>query len=462
MRKPLVLLLLLSLLAGAFLAGSWHGQRDRATAPASAPPGVSSQPAPAGDAATAEKAAAAPGAVQVSPEKQQLMGLKTAVVEKRGGTAILRVLGRVAVNETRVYRITAAIDGRIVAIAPRTTGDVVRKNEILASYYAPEFLSAQQAYLYALGSMDRFQASGKETAGQIASTQTSIQQYKDTLRNLGMGDPQIEEIGRTRRYTENIHIYSPLAGFILARNISEGERFEKGKELYRLADLSQVWILADTFEDEASHLRPGTAVKVSLPNQNKAYEAKVSATLPQFDAATRTLKIRLEAANPQYGLRPDMFVDVEIPVTYPPALTAPADAVLDSGLRKTVFVDRGEGFFEPREVRTGRRHGDRVEITQGLAEGERIVVSGNFLIDSESRMQLAASGVYGTLAKDPVCGKDVSVRKAEREGLKTAYGGRTWYFSSPECKQKFDRDTERFAGQRPAADRALTPGPPGK
>jgi Cu(I)/Ag(I) efflux system membrane fusion protein len=458
MKRLPLLILLIFVMSGSFLAGMWYVHQGQLQSSTDQPREVATSPAPAG---TADREFS-PGAVEISPERQQLIGLKTELVEKRGGSATLRALGRVAVDETRIYRITSAVDGWIVEIAPRTTGDLVRKNEILGSYYAPEYLSAQQAYLYALGAMDRFQASGKETPGQIGLSKANIQQYKDTLRNLGMGNLQIEEIARTRLYTEKIHIYSPLTGFILARNLSGGERFEKGKELYRLADLSRVWILADTYEDEASHLKPGTAVKVSLPNQNKTFEARVSTTLPQFDAATRTLKIRLEAANPQFTLRPDMFVDVEIPVTYPPALTAPADAVLDSGLKKTVFVDRGDGFFEPREVQTGRRHGDRVEITKGLAEGERIVVSGNFLVDSESRMQLSASGVYGTLAKDPVCGRDVSVRKAEREGLKTIQGGRTYYFSSMECKQKFDRDPARFAGQPPAAGGAVAPGPAGR
>jgi len=165
----------------------------------------------------------------------------------------------------------------------------------------------------------------------------------------------------------------------------------------------------------------------------------VSTVLPQFDATSRTLKVRLELDNPGYTLRPDMFVDVEFPVTLPSTLTVPADAVFDSGLKKTVFVDRGEGFFEPREVETGWRAGNRVEIVKGLKPGERIVISGNFLIDSESRLEMAAAGMYGTLSKDPVCGVDVSINKAEKAGRKSFYKGKTFYFSSDECKQKFDK-----------------------
>ena len=128
-----------------------------------------------------------------------------------------------------------------------------------------------------------------------------------------------------------------------------------------------------------------------------------------------------------------------MPVTFPPAIVVPPTRFLDSGLRKTVFVDRGNGFFEPRQVETGWRFGNRVEITRGLEPGERIVVSGNFLIDSESRMELAASGMYGTLEKDPVCGASVSVKKASREGRTSVHQGKTYYFSSAECKEKFNR-----------------------
>jgi Cu(I)/Ag(I) efflux system membrane fusion protein len=218
----------------------------------------------------------------------------------------------------------------------------------------------------------------------------------------------------------------------------------KGNEFYRIADLSRIWIFADIYENEGQHFRPGMKVKVSLPHQGKAFQARVSDVLPQFDGATRTLKLRLEAENPNYLMRPEMFVDVELPLSLPPAVIVSADAVLDSGLKKTVFVDRGNGLFEPREVETGWRMGNRIEIVKGLMPGERIVVSGNFLIDSESRMELAAAGLVGTLRKDPVCGVDVSVNKAEKAGRKSILQGKTYYFSSDECKQQFDKNPEPY------------------
>ena len=165
---------------------------------------------------------------------------------------------------------------------------------------------------------------------------------------------------------------------------------------------------------------------------------------PQFDPASRTLKVRLEADNPGYALRPDMFVDVEFPIQLPPAITVPVDAVLDSGLRKTVFVDRDNGFFEPRKVETGWRFGDRVEIVKGLMPGERIVTSGTFLLDSESRMKMAAAGMSKSTearsAKDPVCGMDVDESKAKAAGRISEYRGKAYYFCTDQCKQQFDRN----------------------
>ncbi len=382
--------------------------------------------------------------VKISPEKQQAIGVRVGFVEKKSFTHTLRILGRVAIDETRVYRINASVDGWVRETYPNSVGSLVKKNEILATFYSPEFLGAQQAYIFALGSLDRFQSTGKETPAQIDLTRANIKQYKDSLRNLGMGELQIDEIGHTRFYTENINITSPANGFVIARNVSPGERFEKGKELYKIGDMNRVWILADVFENEAEYYKPGLKVKFTIPHNKRAFLAIVSNVLPQFDPATRTLKVRLEADNPGYMLRPDMFVDVELPISLPPTIAVPADAVLDSGLKRTVFVDRGEGFFEPREVETGWRVGNRVEIVRGLEPGERIVISGTFLIDSESRLELAASGMYGTISKDPVCGVEVSINKAEKVGRKSIYQGKVYYFTSDECKQQFDKKPDRY------------------
>ncbi len=345
-------------LGAAFFIGYWYGTAGS--------PVASSLPSVAdgkqGTVASDDEPSSVPGAVRVSPEKQQLMGIQLATLQKIPEKHTLRVLGRVAADERRVYIINAAVDGWIQETFDNATGSQVKQDEPLVSYYSPEFLSAQQSYIYYLGSLDRFKESEGEVSGQVPLTKTSMQQYVDNLRNLGMGEAQIQEIALTRKITLNIQLRAPATGFVIARNVSPGQRFTKGSELYKIADLRRVWILADLFENEAKYFKPGKPVKVSLPQQQKTFTATVSSVLPQFDPATRTLKVRLEMDNPGYILRPDMFVDVELPVTFAPVVSVPARAILDAGLRKTVFVDRGKGIFEPRQVETGWRFGDRVEI----------------------------------------------------------------------------------------------------
>jgi len=174
---------------------------------------------------------------------------------------------------------------------------------------------------------------------------------------------------------------------VLNRSVSPGLRFERGFEFYRIADLNRVWILADVYRHQLPFIRRGASARITTAGEGRAMSATVSQSEPIFDEATPTLKVRLEAANPQRALKPGMFVDVEFPVDLPATLVVPADAIVDSGLRKTVFVDRGNGHFEPRLVETGWRSGEDVEVTKGLEPGESIVVSGTFFVDSESRMR---------------------------------------------------------------------------
>ena len=333
-------------------------------------------------------AAAIPsGAVRISPEQQRLIGVRVLPVEKTPATEKLRLFGRVAADETRVYRVDVGIDGFIREISTVTTGSLVDKDQWLATFSAPEARAPIQAYLVALDVLDRARKAGDGPA-QIELATASVQQTIDRLLTLGMSRLQIEDIGRTRQVPPNIRITAPAAGFALARNVSAGQKFGRGDELYRIADLHRVWILADVFGPDAEYVRPGMTAQVSLPGRTSSLRARVSSeVLPQFDSVSQSVKVRLEADNPGYVLRPDMFVDVELRIALPPAVAVPVDAVLDSGLKKTVFVEGEEGVFEPREVETGWRFGGRVEIVKGLTAGDRLAVSGAFLLDSESRMR---------------------------------------------------------------------------
>lgn len=490
MKRFLFGVVILLLLICTFIAGSWFDRRESgkeasqggrrilfyadpmnpahtSDKPGIAPCGMKMEPVYADEEAPWQmpggaSSAMPPGTVRVSPEKQQVIGVKTAVVEKAAVHRVMRTVGRVAADEKRIYRLNAAVDGWIRETYGDSTGSLVNKDERLASYYAPEFLGAEQAYIYALSSLDRFQASDKETPAQIEQTRINVQQYVDSLSNLGMSELQIREMARTKQYTENIYITAPATGFIIARNVSVGQRFEKGTEWYRIADLSRVWVLADFFRSETEYVKPGMKVRVTVPHQKKELHAMVSDVLPQFDAASRTLKVRLEMENHGYLLKPDMFVDVEFPVQLPAAITVPVDAVIDSGLRNTVFVDRGNGFFEPRPVETGWRLGGQIEVTGGLMEGERIVVSGTFLIDSESRMKAAAAGMQAATqatqttqrARDPVCGMEVDIASALAAGRMSEYRGKTYYFCMDQCKISFRKKPEPYLKEQSAMQAA--------
>jgi Cu(I)/Ag(I) efflux system membrane fusion protein len=202
-----------------------------------------------------------------------------------------------------------------------------------------------------------------------------------------MSDEQIRQVANSRELPESIDVVAPADGFILARNISPGQHFDHMMEFYRIADLSRVWVVAEVFEQEAAKLHPGGVAQISLRGEGRQLPAHLTDSLPQSEPGGGTVKLRLEAENPQFILRPNMLVDVELPVRLPAAVTVPLDAVIDSGESARVYVERGEGIFEPRQVQTGWRTGDRVEILHGVEPGEHVVVSATFLVDSESRLK---------------------------------------------------------------------------
>jgi RND family efflux transporter MFP subunit len=329
--------------------------------------------------------------LRIDPAAQKIYGIQLTAVESNSGNRTISAFGKVTPDETRIYKITMGADGYVKSTDNDAVGNRVKKDQHLALVYSPDFLPVVGGFLSA----------NERTPGQFKETPTtaqgaaSSQARADRLRNLGMSDAQIEEMTNNHKIPEDVYIVSPVDGFILGRNISPGLRFERERELYSIADLSQVWIIAQVFGKDAQKFRPGSVAKVTLPDTGESFQAKVSDVLPQVDAATRALKVRLVANNPGFKLRPDMFVNVEMPVSVPPGLSVPADAIVDSGLAKQVFVQVSPGRFEKREVEIGWRFDDRVQIVKGLREGEMVVSAGTFLVDSESRLQ-AAAGSSGT------------------------------------------------------------------
>jgi len=472
MKKATYSILLVVSIVGAFLAGSVVNQRAGVDAAAAAGRGTPRYACPMHPQYTSDRPgdcpacgmmlvardadgvpgdtrghadSLPPGVVKVSAGTQQLVGVRVSPVERTAGTHSLRMVGRVAAEETRTYTINAGSEGFVREVSAVTTGSRVSKGQLLATVAAPDAISAIQAFIVTLNAQDRLRQSGVDESAQANPNSSVFEQRLQKLQDMGMSDLQIEEIRRTRDVPRSIRILAPADGFVLTRNISAGQKFERGADWYRTADLSRVWILADAIGIDADDVRPGLHATITAPDRRRSFDARVSDVLPQFDAATRTLKVRLEVDNPGYVLRPDMFVDVDLPIALPAAMTVPIDAVLDSGLRKTVFVERGEGVFEPRQVRTGWRFGDRVEIVDGLTPGERIVTSGTFLIDSESRMKLASARIAAGSSRDPVCAMEVDERQARATGRTSEYGGRTYLFCSMGCKRDFDKEPAKYA-----------------
>jgi Cu(I)/Ag(I) efflux system membrane fusion protein len=410
--------LAVSLAAGSFAAGTWWAHRSGAMRPSAHAAAVYTCPmhpdyrsehpgncpicgmpleAVRAGGATAGDAAARVlphGAVHVSPERQQAIGVRLGVVSRLAATRLLRTTGRVVPDENRTYPIVAAVSGWIRNVESVATGDVVKKDQVLASFFAPDaqFEMAQQSYYNALEML--YRAAGTQPQSHDSARAVElIERVADGLRNLGVSNSQMREMAKRREVVHDIRVQSPVDGVVLRRSAMPGLRFDRGFEFYRIADLNRVWILADVYRDQLPFIRRGASARITTAEDSRAVRAKVSPSEPIFDEATLTLKVRLEVSNPQGALKPGMFVDVVFPVDLPATLVVPADAIVDSGLRKTVFVDRGNGYFEPRLVETGWRVGDDVEVTKGLMPGERIVVSGTFFVDSESRMTAATRTV---------------------------------------------------------------------
>ena len=337
--------------------------------------------------------AAADHAVHVTLDRQRLAGVQVVAVDRAPATATLRLYGRVSADETRIFRVNAGTDGYIEETSGVATGSRVEKGQWLATLAAPDARTPIQAYLVALDARDEGTLRPADVPGPIGG---GIDQAADRLRTLGMSREQIDEIARTRIIPSKIRITAPAAGFVIARTLAAG-RVATGEELFRIADLRRMWILADVPAADAAHVRAGAAAAINLPGHAAPIFANVSRQVPpQFDPASQSVRLRLDVDNPDAVLRPDMFVDVRLPISLPPAIAVPADAVLDAGLQKRVFVERADGAFEARDVSTGWRYGDRVEIVSGLAPGDRVVVSGTFLLDSESRMRHAPGGTQPT------------------------------------------------------------------
>lgn len=333
-------------------------------------------------------------AIQINSQKQQLIGVTYGAVLRQPLSRTIRAVGKVTFDETKIARIHVKIDGWIEKVFVDFTGKLVEKGQPLISVYSPELVATQQELLIAKRAKDYLGTNPNQTvlSGSLSLYETA----RDRLRLWDISDEQIKEVEEQGKPTKILTLYSPITGYVITRNSYERQRVTPETELYTITDLSTVWVLADIYEYELPMIQLGQAASVSLSYfPGKTYQGKVTYIYPQLDNMTRTLKVRVEFPNPGLELKPDMFANVELRIDYGSQLSVPEEAVLDSGAEQIVFVSHEGGYFEPRKVQLGAKVDNRFIVLSGLKSGERIVTSGNFLIDSESRLKSGMGSMAG-------------------------------------------------------------------
>lgn len=332
--------------------------------------------------------------VKVSPGKIQRTGVKTEAVGRRPMTRDIRAPGVVELDERRISVVAPRFDGYIEKVGPVTTGTHVKQGQPLMTVFGQELLNQAARLLVEqdLGSSnDEMPRSLRAQPGGVAG----VVGARRRLLNLGAPEAFIDEVKRTRRVPDAIAWPAPLSGVVLERNAVDGQGFKAGDVLFRIADHSVVWVMAQVAEGDLGAIEPGQSVKVTTrAHPGRVFTGKVAVVYPHLVKETRTARVRVELPNPDLALLPDMYADVDIVTGSGDAVVAvPQSAVIDSGERQVVILDRGDGRFEPREVKLGRKGDGYVEALSGIAEGDRVVVGGNFLIDAESNLQAALKGM---------------------------------------------------------------------
>ena len=320
--------------------------------------------------------------VKVSLGKIQRTGVRTEAVERRKLSVSLRVPGTIQSDERRIAVVSLRAQSFVEKVEAVTTGEHVGKGQPLMRIYSPEIAAAAAQYLAALGDTS-------------ASGRVGLDGARRRLLNFDISPEVLQEIERTRKVPMAITWRAPRDGVVVERNVSDGTRAMPGDVLFRIEDHSVVWALADVAERDIASLAVGQGVKVRARGLlDREFPGNVALIYPHLNKDTRSARVRVELANPDDALRPEMYVEVEIAAgADTEVVAAPSSAVIDSGTRQLVLVDKGDGRFEPREVKLGRRGQGYVEIRDGLAAGETVVVSANFLIDAESNLKAALGGL---------------------------------------------------------------------
>lgn len=329
--------------------------------------------------------------IKISTEKVQKLGVRTEAAQLRALDKVVRASGRVEPDERRIYAISPKFEGYVERLHVNVTGQPVGKGQPLFEVYSPELVSAQREYAIAAQGVDALKEAG-------SAAQSGMKQLAESsllrLKNWDISEAQIKQLAQSGETKRTLTFRSPVGGIITEKKAVQGMRFMPGEELYKVADLSSVWVVADVFEQDIGLVKSGATAKVRInAYPDKVFEGKVSYVYPTLNEMTRTIPVRVELANPGQLLKPAMYAQLELPAGgRGTVVTVPVSAVIDSGTRQIVLVQLGEGRFEPREVKLGARSDNYTEVVEGVKEGEHVVIAANFLIDAESNLKGAIGG----------------------------------------------------------------------
>jgi len=318
--------------------------------------------------------------------RQQMIGVTYATVDKKTLQSTLRTVGTVTYDKLRHWDYVSRIEGYVQKLEVSSRGDLVGKNQPLMTIYSPDLLTTQREFLDLLRMRDEAQKAHSEAA--LQSAQNLIESAKRRLAQWNITPDQIAELEQSREAKETLTLYSPFKGVVQDLLVDQGRRVSMGDHLVDVADLSVVWVWAQFYQDELPLLKtemPVTVTTDSYPDEK--FTGKIALIDPFMNDASRTVRVRVDVENPDFKLRPNMYVNIALEHSQGEGMAVPVSAVLPTGERNVVFVDKGEGRLEPRFVELGRKYGDYYAVKSGLAEGERVVNGANFLIDAESKVQ---------------------------------------------------------------------------
>jgi len=339
-------------------------------------------------------------AISVPPERARAIGIALGKAELRDLTKTIRAVGRVAFDETLLHQVHAKFEGYVEDLYADYTGKPVRKGQPLLSIYSPELLATQQEYLLAFRARRQFRGSPN---ADLSRGGTDL--YESARQRLLLWDispTELDRLEKTGRPRKALTLHSPVSGLVMVKNVVDGARVMPADTLFEIAGLHRVWVLADVYESEAPFVAVGQNARMSLSYlPGRSWTGKVTFIAPVVDEATRTVKVRVEFANPDGVLKPEMFSEVWLERPLGRVVAVPESAVLTTGTRFLVFVAKDGGQFEPREVKPGAKIDSFYQVLEGLAAGEEVVTEANFLVDSESRLKAALTGMAPAADKTP-------------------------------------------------------------